>query len=143
MITADVQSQTRPSRLRPRLLAVGIAVVAAVLIWLIAVPAVGVDLRGPSGFGSTTTQSVNLAAVISLSLVAALAAWALLSILERVTGRARSLWTVIAVVVLIISYGGPLLAAGVPTASRIVLAIMHTTVGLVLIALLPRTTKTR
>jgi hypothetical protein len=135
----QTHTPSRSIRRRQRLLAVGIAVAAALSIWIIAVPAFGVELRGPAGPGSTQTQPVVFAAVIALSLGASLAAWGLLAILERVSGRARYIWTAIAVAVLVISYGGPLLGAGVPTESRITLALMHTAVGVVLIALLPRT----
>jgi hypothetical protein len=139
----QIQAPSRSTRLRQRLLVVGAAVLAALLVWIIAVPVLGVDLRGPAGPGSTTTQPVVLPAVIALSLGASLAAWALLAVLERVTGRARYIWNVVAVAVLIISYGGPLLGAGVPTASRITLALMHSAVGGVLLARLPRTSTAR
>ncbi len=134
---------TRSTRLRQRLAATGAAFAVAVVIWIVAVPLLGVDLRGPAGPLSGQTQPVILPAVVSMSLGAALAAWALLSILERRSARARYVWNTVAIGVLILSYGGPLLAANVPTASRITLALMHTAVGLVLIAALPRTSPTR
>jgi hypothetical protein len=133
----------RSTRLRQRLLATGVAVALAVLIWAVAVPVAGVDLRGPAAPGSSATKAIVLPAVIALSLVASLAAWAFLSVLERRSGRARYIWTLTAVGVLVVSYGGPLLGQNVPTASRITLALMHTAVGATLIALLPRTSSAK
>jgi hypothetical protein len=133
----------RTTRWRQRLTAVGIGVGVALLIWLVAVPVLGVDLRGPAGPGSTETEPIVLPAVIVMSLGAGLAGWALLAVLERFTGRARYIWTAVAVLVLLVSYGGPLAAVGLPTASRITLALMHTAVGAVLIAALPRTSTAR
>ena len=50
---------------------------------------------------------------------------------------------VAALVVLIVSYGGPLLGAGIPTSSRVTLALMHTAVGAILIPVLRSTAPTR
>lgn len=129
----------RPTRLRQRLLAVGVAVFGAVLIWLVAVPAVGIDLKGPAGPGSTELEPIILPAVIAMSLGASLAGWALLATLERFVSRARTIWTATAAVVLVISLGGPLLGAGVPASSRLTLAALHIFVGGVLLTILPRT----
>jgi hypothetical protein len=70
---------------------------------------------------------------------AALAAWALLALLERLTARARTIWTIVAVVVLVASLGTPLLGSGVTAANRAVLELLHLAVGAVLIPALRRT----
>jgi hypothetical protein len=134
--TSDPPAAT--SRRRVRAVAVAASVVAALLIWTIAVPVAGVDLKAPDGPGSTELQPVPVYAVIATSLLASLAGWALLAVLEKFAARARTIWAVAAVVVLLISYGGPLLGTGVPTGSRITLALMHTAVGLILIPALAR-----
>ncbi|WP_033665019.1 DUF6069 family protein [Salinispora oceanensis] len=87
-------------------------------------------------------EAVPLGAVVHMSLVTSLAGWALLAVLERLTRLARTAWTVIALSVLVISYGGPLLGAGIPTGSRITLALMHTTVAAVLIPVFRSTSPT-
>jgi hypothetical protein len=126
---------------RARLLAVAGA--AAVVVWLVAVPIFGVDLMGPEGPGATTLKPIILPAVVVMSLGSSLAGWALLAVLERITSRARTIWTVAAVAVLAVSYSAPLFGAGVPTASRITLAVMHTVVAAVLVPLLRRSSPTR
>jgi hypothetical protein len=128
---------------RARLLAVAGAVAAAVVVWLVAVPIFGVDLMGPEGPGATTLKPIILPAVVVMSLGSSLAGWALLAVLERITSRARTIWTVAAVAVLAVSYSAPLFGAGVPTASRITLAVMHTVVAAVLVPLLRRSSPTR
>lgn len=87
----------------------------------------------------TVVEAVPLGAVVLTSLCASLVGWALLAVLERLTRAARTAWTAIALSVLVISYGGPLLGTGIPTGSRITLALMHTTVAAVLIAVLRST----
>lgn len=84
-------------------------------------------------------EAVPLGAVVLTSLCASLVGWALRAVLERLTRAARTAWTAIALSVLVISYGGPLLGTGIPTGSRITLALMHTTVAAVLIAVLRST----
>jgi hypothetical protein len=78
-----------------------------------------------------------------MSLLAPLAGWALLALLERFTGKAKTIWTAIAVAVLVISYGGPLLGAGIPGSSRLTLALLHTAVGLIVITAFSRSSRNR
>ena len=125
-------------RIRQRVLTVAAAVVAAVLAWLIAVPIVGIDLVVRPGGGSA--QQVGLGSVVAVSLLASLLGWGLLALLERlVSRRALTAWTVVAVVVLMLSLSGPLTAA-TNAAVAIALVLMHLVVGAVLIMGLRRTT---
>lgn len=124
------------SRRKARMLTVAAAVVAAVIIWAIADLA-GMHIHQP-GFGSRAATSLNAGFVIGVSLIVSLAAWALLAILEHATARARAIWTTVAVVVLLISLGGPLSGHGVSTGNRLVLALIHVVVGAILITGLPR-----
>lgn len=83
---------------------------AAVLAWLVAVPIVGIDLLVRPGGGAA--QQVGLGSVVTVSLLASLLGWGLLALLERlVRRRALTAWTVVAVVVLMLSLTGPLTAA--------------------------------
>lgn len=114
----------------PRLLTVLAATIAALLLWAIVVPLAGVKLTVDSG-------EVTPGSVIAAALVAGLAGWGLLAVLERVTARPVILWTWIAGVFLLLSLVGPLTLATTGT-STAVLASMHVTTGAVLITLLPR-----
>ncbi|MBQ0993059.1 hypothetical protein KBX08_23580 [Micromonospora sp. H61] len=69
--------------------------------------------------------------------VAALAGWALLAVLERRTNRSRVWWTSIAVAVLLLSLvvGPP---SGVGGGAKATLALLHLSVGVILILGLPR-----
>ena len=125
-------------RIRQRVLTVAAAVVAAVLAWLIAVPIVGIDLVVRPGGGAA--QQVGLGSVVAVSLLASLLGWGLLALLERLASRrALTAWTVVAVVVLMLSLSGPLTAA-TNAAVAIALGLMHLVVGAVLIMGLRRTT---
>ena len=125
-------------RIRQRVLTVAAAVVAAVLAWLIAVPIVGIDLVVRPGGGAA--QQVGLGSVVAVSLLASLLGWGLLALLERlVSRRALTAWTVVAVVVLMLSLSGPLTAA-TNAAVAIALVLMHLVVGAVLIMGMRRTT---
>jgi ABC-type Na+ efflux pump permease subunit len=88
---------TRPWRARA--LAVIAAALAALGVWLVTDPLLGIDLTGPTAPGSQQLQPIAPAMVAGASLVTGLAGWALLALLERFTARARTIWTAIAVLV--------------------------------------------
>ncbi|MGC5286264.1 DUF6069 family protein [Micromonospora sp. DT231] len=94
----------------------------------------GVDLAVRSG---SSTRQVTVAAVVVAAAVAALAGWALLAALERLTNRPRVWWTSVAVVVLLLSLlvGPP---SGVGGGVKATLALLHLSVGVALILGLPR-----
>jgi hypothetical protein len=93
--TLPVPPTTRPWRARA--LAVIAAVLAALAVWGVTDPLLGVELAAPTRPGSQQLLSITPALVAGTSLVAALAGWALLALLERFTARPRTSWTAIAV----------------------------------------------
>ncbi|HEY4850557.1 MAG TPA: DUF6069 family protein [Streptosporangiaceae bacterium] len=115
-----------------RALAVLGGVTAALAVWAAAVPLAGTELTVRM---NGTSQPVGPGAVVAMSLLAGLAGWALLAVLERFGRRSRRTWTVIAVAVLVLSLAGPL-GSGVNAASALVLAGMHLAVGAVLVTTL-------
>jgi hypothetical protein len=112
------------------------AAVAALLIWLVQGPLTGADLVVRN---RDATSTVGPVAVVAVALAAGLVGWGLLALLERVTTRARRLWAVIAVVVLLVSFAGPLGATTIQAKGA--LAAMHAVVGAILIAGLYRTSR--
>jgi hypothetical protein len=112
------------------------ATAAAVAIWVVAV-ATGADLTVSFGPGQPI-QKVTVVNVIVAALVGSLAGWGLLALLRRFTTNARAIWTVIAIIVLMLSLGGPLsaIAAG---STKAWLAGMHLAVATVTIVGLRRT----
>ncbi|MFI7428032.1 DUF6069 family protein [Micromonospora sp. NPDC049836] len=122
-------------RRRARLLAVLAATVATLVVWVIAEPIAGVELAVQGGGGE---QSVTPVAVALSTVVAGLAGWALLALLERFTTRPRAVWTAVALGVLVVSLLGPL-GGGVGTAATVTLVVMHLAAAAVLVPLLRRT----
>ncbi|GAA4508852.1 MULTISPECIES: DUF6069 family protein [Nonomuraea] len=111
-----------------RLPTIAVAVAATLAVWLVAVPIAGVDLAARGGAG---TIAVGPVAVVIATAVAGLAGWALLAVLERLTRRARAIWTAVAAAVLVLSLLGPL--GGVNAGSQLTLALMHLAAGAVII----------
>ena len=137
---AAARTPPAPHRVQARGLVVAGAVGAALGGWLVTVPLLGVDLAvKPAGGGTqTVTQTVGVGAVLATSLAAALLGWALLAVLERWTTRARTIWTAIAAVLLLLSLAGPLTGA-LTTPAAVALVALHLVVGAVLILGLRRT----
>ncbi|MBE1490794.1 DUF6069 family protein [Plantactinospora soyae] len=106
----------------------------ALLLWAVNDPWGGIDLAVRQGGG---TRHIDPAAVAVSALIAGLAAWGLLALLERTVGRPVLTYRIIASIVLLLSLAAPL-GSGVDTSSRLVLLGMHLTVGAILIIGLPR-----
>lgn len=129
-MTASITRSTTASRA----IGVGVAVLAAVFIWVIAVPLLGVDLQVVQG---GPPQAVGLVAVIVTSLLAGLLGWGLLAVLTNRLGNGRRIWTVVAVVGALLSLAGPITSA-VGAAATVTLLLLHVVVAAVLISTLPR-----
>lgn len=130
--STDRTGRTRRTR-RTRALAVLGAAAASLAMWAIASPLAGIDLRVHVG---SRTEHVGPVTVVIASMLAGLAAWALLAVLERFTPRARAAWTANTLVALALSLAGPL-SSGATTAAKLALASMHVATAVVLVAALP------
>ncbi|MCF6467723.1 hypothetical protein FAF44_04765 [Nonomuraea sp. MG754425] len=107
---------------------------AALAVWALAVPVAGTTLTVRTGAG---TQPVGPGSVLVASLLAGLAGWALLAVLERFVSRPGRTWTIVALTVLVLSLLGPS-GSAVGAAAMLVLALMHLVVGAVLVLGLAR-----
>ncbi|MDQ2875355.1 MAG: DUF6069 family protein [Actinomycetota bacterium] len=89
----------------------------------------------------TTRPSYRLQrlAAVTAAIAAALAAWALLAVLERTIRHPRRAWITTTLVALVISLGAPLAGHGITGADRAVLACLHLLVAITVIVLLGRT----
>lgn len=112
---------------------------AATAVWGIAEQLLDIDLVVRRN--EHTEQQVASLAVTLTSLGAGFAGWGLLALLERWTGNARTVWTVIAAVVFVVSLLGPL--AAVTPAATAVLMGMHGIVAATLLFGLRRSTPPR
>jgi hypothetical protein len=107
---------------------------AALAVWALAVPLAGITLTVRTGGGTNTVGPVPVAAA---SLLAGLAGWLLLIVLERSVARPGRTWTIIALAVLALSLTGPL-GSAVGAATALVLILMHLAVAAVLLRALVR-----
>jgi hypothetical protein len=123
----------RPGRTAGRAVTVAAGAAGALLLWAVNDPWGGIDIAVRQG---GTTEHIGPAAVAIAALLAGLAAWGLLALLERSSHRAARTYRIIASVVLLISLAGPL-GSGIGTSAKLVLLGMHLTVGLALIIGLP------
>ncbi|MEU3486602.1 DUF6069 family protein [Streptomyces massasporeus] len=115
---------------RRRLGVTALTVLAPVLVWLVADPALGQRLRIADG---EQTLDIGAAPVAVVALFASLCGWGLLAALERCGARrARAIWTAVAGTVLAMSFL-PLLGDGMDGGTRTSLALMHLAVAAVLI----------
>ncbi len=113
-----------------RALTVGGAVIAAAAIWVLAVPVLGLHLI--IRFGNGSAQNIAIGYVLGATLIASLAGWGLLVVLERRIPRGRTIWTFVAVAVLLVSLSLPFIA-GTSASSKAILAAMHIVVAAILI----------
>lgn len=126
---------TGTSARRVRTIAVGGAVLATGLVWL-AAHVLDIDLRVDQRNGQPP-MIVGLPLVIGSTLALALLGWGALAVLERYIRRARTIWTVIAVAVLMLSFV-PILGVEATSGTKSVLSLMHLAVAAVLIPMLRR-----
>jgi Family of unknown function (DUF6069) len=96
----------------------------------------------PTANIGSSDQIIGFAQVIIVTALVGLTAWGLLGLLERATTRARAIWTVIAVIVLVLSLLGPL-GSGVNAWSKVVLACMHMGAAAPIIPLMRRSAAVR
>jgi hypothetical protein len=121
-----------------RPLAVVLAVLAALAVWGLSALVFGINVQQPA-FGTGPPQDLTAGPIVVASLVAGLAAWLALAVLERLTRHARAAWVALATLVLAASLEAPLSGRGIDEQSRLVLTLLHLTVGALLIVLLSRT----
>lgn len=126
----------RPS-VRSRALAVGAGALAALAVWVVAVPLLGVDLTVVQG---GVSQAVPAVATVVAALVNGLLGWGLLALLESRVRNGRRIWLGIAAAVVLLSLLGPILQAA-NAAAAATLVVMHLAVAAVVVPGLTRTPK--
>ena len=123
-----------------RTVTVALGVLAALAVWTVSELVFGVDVRQPA-FGTGVPQDLTAGPIVVASVVAGLVAWLTMALLERLTRHARAAFVALATLALAASLGAPLSGRGIDGGSRLVLALLHLTVGTLLIVLLARTSR--
>ncbi|GAA2878821.1 hypothetical protein Acy02nite_76960 [Actinoplanes cyaneus] len=132
-MTNETNTATVPARTAGRLITIAAGTAGALLLWAVNDPWAGIDLAVRQGSG---VQHIGPVAVAVTALLAGLAAWGLLTILERTTRQPVRIYRIVTVIVLLISLAGPL-GSGIGLSTKLVLLGMHVTVGAALIIGLP------
>lgn len=112
------------------------AAAAALLVWLVAGPLLGINLEALKTPGSASAVPVTAPEVLLSGVVAGLLGWASLSVLERVSARGSTRWRWVAAAVALFSLAGPLTLAQT-AGGAMVLSLLHLTVAGVLVTALP------
>lgn len=121
-VTPPAPVLTRPPRTGVRALVVAAAAASALVVWAGASLLLDAEVTVPEGPGSDLRGALETSAVAVTAVAAALAGWALLEVLERITRRARAIWTGVAVAVLVLTL--PYLP-GFAATERVVLVLLH------------------
>jgi hypothetical protein len=111
------------------------ATLAAVAVWILAMPILGTSLV--IQFGNGAPQTIGIELVVFGSLTGSLLGLGSLVVLEKYTSRARTIWTALAFGVLLVSLSLPLVA-GTTASTKAALGLMHIAVASVLIPTLRR-----
>lgn len=135
--SATTSHPTRASVAAP--LAVVAASGAAVAVWLAAWVNGTELLVTPPGH---SPMVVALPAVAGTAMAAGLVGWAALAVLRRVTRRARTLWTALALATLVASFA-LILSVQASVGVRAFLTLMHVAVAAVLVPSMRRTVPVR
>jgi hypothetical protein len=126
-----------PGRGRRRLMTVVAAVLAVVGVFYVETALLDLDLSTPAVGGQASTP-VTVNSASAAALVVGVLAWALIAVFDRTVRRvSRPLWTVIAILVFLVSLAGPFGGSGIDTKHRLALAAMHLVVAAILIPLIP------
>jgi hypothetical protein len=126
--------------MKKNLTAVGGAVLATIALWIVAL-VFDIDMRVDPENGQPPGE-IALPFAAGMALVVALLAWGLRALLGRFTRHAGRIWTVVAGVVLLVSFL-PVLAVGASGATKVILALAHLAVAAVLIPVLGRASERR
>ena len=118
-----------------RALGVAGATLAAVAVWALAMLILSTSLV--VRFGDGAPQTIGIELVVIASLTGSLLGLGSLVVLEKFTSRARTIWTAVAIGVLLVSLSLPLVA-GTTASTKAALALMHLAVASVLIPTLRR-----
>jgi hypothetical protein len=122
---------THRARTRERIGVIAGAVLAPAAVWVVADPLLGHRLT-VEPWNSGEVVAVPLSHVLVTALLAALVGWAALAVLGRLSRHGRTIWTIGGLTLLVLSLGGPAMAA-TTTTTAVALILMHLAVGVVLI----------
>lgn len=135
-IVSEHAGRNRTLRLRP-VPSIGwilLSAAVALLIWVVAVPVLGIVLVVE--FPGSPPLAVSPVSVAAVPLIAGLLAWGMLVVLTRFLRAGLTLWRIFALALLVLSLSGPVFG-GTSVAVTTTLSLMHLAVAGVLIVGLP------
>ncbi len=112
---------------------IAVAATATALAWL-AGRLAHVDYVVDTPFG---TRQITLALSVAATVVAGIAGWAVIAVLERYTASPRGIWVTLTLVVLVLSIV-PVFRATANLPTQIMLSVLHCVAAAVLVPALPQ-----
>jgi hypothetical protein len=111
-----------------------VAAIGNLIVFFIA-KGVGVPFIMPLSGPESTPEPLPFFAVIMASVVPAIAAAIFLAILAKFTARAALIFTIVSVLFLLVSFGGPF-SLPVDLATQVALSLMHIVAGVAIVGIL-------
>lgn len=122
-LTARLQDMVGGSVHLVRLATLVLAVIASGVVWVIADPLGGVNLRA-AGMGSEDVVSIGLAEVFFGFLSWGIGAWIVVMLIERFSSRPKQIWLIVSLIALLISFL-PVFASSDNGATTFTFIVMH------------------
>ncbi|MEJ7839253.1 MAG: DUF6069 family protein [Thermomicrobiales bacterium] len=122
-LTARLQGMVGGSVHLVRLATLVLAVLASAIVWVIADPLGGANLRA-TGMGGEDVVSIGLGEVFFGFLSWGIGAWVVVMLIERFTSRPKQIWLIIALIALLLSFI-PVFASSDNGATTFIFIVMH------------------
>lgn len=122
-LTARLQSMVGGSVHLVRLATLVLAVLASAVVWVIADPIGGANLRA-TGMGTEDAVSIGLGEVFFGFLSWGIGAWIVVMLIERFSSRPKQIWLIVALIALLVSFL-PVFASSENGATTFTFIVMH------------------
>lgn len=117
-------------------LAAGVtAAIGNLIVFVVAQNLFGLSLMIPQSPGNTTLVPLTIDPILGASIIPAIGAAVLLAILGRLVKRPFRIFQIIAVIVLLLSFGGPL-NLPIGGVEKVALAVMHVVTAVAIVVIL-------
>lgn len=140
-LTARLQNMVGGSVHLVRLAALVLAVFASAIVWVIADPLGGANLRA-TAMGTDDAESIGLSNVFFGLLSWGIGAWIVVMLIERFTSRPKQIWLIISLIALLLSFV-PVFASSDNGATTFTFIVMHVVSAAIIIPIFADTIRVK